>query len=168
MCAILDNEADTFLQGGKPHFSHEQWLQTMSEYQNWAIITTIRTISTIDLLEEDLKKQINDILKGKPLTGKYAPHRVFVYPLGADKVASEFRWVSATLHVTEKKSLPLYHPSPDSGWFWLGQSLDKHKALLVKENQPGQLGKIAGRNRIWDSNDGGKNTGNGILIKLEP
>lgn len=63
--------ADIFLQGGEPHYSRQDWQDTMHEYKNWAIITTNRTIPIIDLLPKDLQNRIKDIM-GKPLTGKYA------------------------------------------------------------------------------------------------
>jgi hypothetical protein len=48
-------------------------------------------------------------------------------------------------------------------WFWLGQSLDKNKALMVKENEPGALGPLAKKIKIWD-NEGADTRGQCKLI----
>jgi hypothetical protein len=36
-------------------------------------------------------------------------------------------------------------------WFWLGQSLDRNKGLMVKENKPGALGRLTKCVKIWDN-----------------
>lgn len=68
----IEDRADIFVQGGEPHYTSEIWKGTMHEHQNWAVIATIQTIPLIQLLEEDLQKQIKAISTAKPLTGKYA------------------------------------------------------------------------------------------------
>lgn len=63
------------------------------------------------------------------------------------------------MHVTndndeiDAKWLKVYRAETGTSgdWFWLGQSLDKNKALMVKENQPGALGKIGTVNKVWDN-----------------
>lgn len=73
--------------------------------------------------------------------------------------------MDATLHVTKEMGPPLYGTKPERDWFWLGQSLDKQKALIVKENYSGPLGEIIDRYKIWD-NDDDNNKGNDVAPPL--
>lgn len=78
-----------------------------------------------------------------------------------------FRWVNATQDMTNEKSkadtkrLRLYRAETGANedCFWLGQSIDGTKALMVKENHPGALGKIAKVHNVW-TNEGSKIQGN--------
>jgi hypothetical protein len=76
------------------------------------------------------------------------------------------RWVDAIEHVSNPKDeveanwfkLHRAETGTTGDWFWLGHSLDKNKALIVKENEPGALGLLAKPNKIWD-NDGADTRG---------
>jgi hypothetical protein len=69
------------------------------------------------------------------------------------------RWVDATEHVVNAKDeidakwMKLFRAETGSTgeWFWLGQSLDRNKALMVRENEPGALGKLAKAEKVWDN-----------------
>jgi len=76
------------------------------------------------------------------------------------------RWIDAVEHVTNTKDeidakwIKLFRAETGSAddWFWLGQSLDRNKALIVKENEPGALGLLAKTEKVWD-NDGADTRG---------
>lgn len=78
-------------------------------------------------------------------------------------MASALRWVNATLDMTTvnsndaTKCLSVHRAETgiSKNCFWLGQSIDGTKALMVKENQPGALGKIAKAHKVW-TNEGSK------------
>jgi hypothetical protein len=69
------------------------------------------------------------------------------------------RWVDATEHVVNAKDeidakwMKLFRAETGSTgeWFWLGQSLDRNKALIVRENETGALGQLAKTNKLWDN-----------------
>jgi hypothetical protein len=76
------------------------------------------------------------------------------------------RWVDAIEHLVnhedevDAKWLKLHRPETDATgeWFFLGLSLDKNKALMVKENELGALGKMGKLVKIWD-NEGADTNG---------
>ena len=84
----------------------------------------------------------------------------------------EIRWVDAIEYVTNVKDetqakwLKLHRAETGStgDWFWLGQSLDKNKALMVKENEPGALGRLSKTIKIWD-NEGADTRGKFDILR---
>lgn len=91
-------------------------------------------------------------------------HGLSPYHSSIDGSISSFRWVDAISHVPKNMGLPLYSAKLDDSWFWLGQSLDKHKALIVRENHLGSLGELTRPRKIWDND--AQNTGKGITSSL--
>ena len=65
----------------------------------------------------------------------------------------------------DAKWMKLFRAEPGSTgeWFWLGQSLDRNRALIVKENEPGALGKLAKPDKLWD-NEGADTRGKRLTL----
>jgi hypothetical protein len=138
-----DNQQTFELRGGNTRLSASAWIQTIADYQTWRIIKTSGVIPVVDILPDNLRKEVEAFTPKihkptTPLTGK---------------------WVEAFEHVINEKDeidakwLKVYRAEigTTGDWFWLGQSLDRNKALMVKENQPGALGKIGKVINIWDN-----------------
>jgi len=139
----LDKLQTYELRGGNTRLKASAWLPTIADYTTWRVIKTSDVIPAVDILPPDLRKEIEALTPQdekpiKPLTGK---------------------WVDAIEHVTNAKDeidakwLKLHRPETGAtgDWFWLGQSLDRNKALMVKENEPKALGKLSKSVKIWDN-----------------
>jgi len=143
----VDHDADKLqtyeLRGGNARLSAGAWIQTITDYTTWRVIKTSEVINVVEILPADLQQEIEALTPqvekpSKPLTGK---------------------WVDAIEHVTNPKDeidakwLKLHRPETGAtgDWFWLGQSLDRNKALMVRENEPGALGQLAKTIHIWDN-----------------
>jgi hypothetical protein len=145
------------------------WIQTIADYSTWRVIKTSEVIPVIDILPPDIRNQIEALAPkaskaATPLTGKYV--LLFLYSNSRKLMCPSFiRWVDAIEHVVNHKDevdakwLKLHRPETGAGeWFFLGQSLDKNKALMVKGNEPGALGKLTKSVKIWD-NEGADTSG---------
>jgi len=67
------------------------------------------------------------------------------------------RWVPTIEHATDvdlkTQGLKVYAPKDiPQGWYWLGQTLDPSKALIVKESTTGGglLKPVTGFTKLWD------------------
>lgn len=150
--------------------SANAWIQTIADYTTWRVIKTSEVIPIIHILPPEIRSEIEALAPqlekpATPLTGKYV---LLVYlPIPRSSYAPCcLRWVDAIEHVTNHKDevdakwLKLHRPETGSTgeWFFLGLSLDKNKALMVKENETGALGKLAKPIKIWD-NEGADTSG---------
>jgi hypothetical protein len=78
---------------------------------------------------------------------------------------SYVRWVEPVLDKSNAKGGAIqwfrtYRPVPGDGWFWLGQTLDLGRALIVKENSPdaNALGGVQLTSMIHSNSSGGEPT----------
>ncbi|KIM84795.1 hypothetical protein PILCRDRAFT_817596 [Piloderma croceum F 1598] len=143
----VEHDADKLqtyeLRGGNARLAAGAWLQTISDYTTWRVIKTSDVVPVVELLPHDVQKEIEALTPKeerptKPLTGK---------------------WIDAVEHVTNTKDeidakwIKLFRAETGStgDWFWLGQSLDRNKALIVKENEPGALGLLEKTDKVWDN-----------------
>lgn len=75
------------------------------------------------------------------------------------------RWVEPILHKSNAKGgakrwIKTYRPVLGNGWFWLGQTLDSGRALIVRENFPdaNALGGVQLTSMIHSNTAGGQAT----------
>jgi len=133
------------LRGGNARLGPNAWIHTIADYTTWRVIKTSDVIPVIDILPPEIRDEIE----------KLAPQSA--------KPAAPLRgkWVDAIEHVAnhrdevDAKWLKLHRPETGSTgeWFFLGQSLDRNKALMVKETEPGALGTLSKAVKIWDNEE---------------
>jgi hypothetical protein len=123
----------------KSLLSHQKKWQNLNKItgKSWRVIKTEEVTSIIDLLsaaDREEVKRLAPVLNFKPLCGRWL-----------DSMSPEFT-------EGDCKGLRLYRPRlTGEEWFWLGQTVDSTKALVVKELIPGALGKIESLDIVWDS-----------------
>nr|4V3A_C Chain C, Pleurotolysin B [Pleurotus ostreatus]4V3N_C Chain C, Pleurotolysin B [Pleurotus ostreatus] len=99
----------------------EEWVASTNQSEHWRVIEVTEVTAVADLLPQPIRGQVKDLLK--PLLGK---------------------WVDVE-KVPGLESLPVsvYRPKGaiPAGWFWLGDTADASKALLVKPTLPARSGR---------------------------
>ncbi|KDQ25827.1 pleurotolysin B precursor [Pleurotus ostreatus PC15] len=99
----------------------EEWVASTNQSEHWRVIEVTEVTAVADLLPQPIRGQVKDFLK--PLLGK---------------------WVDVE-KVPGLESLPVsvYRPKGaiPAGWFWLGDTADASKALLVKPTLPARSGR---------------------------
>ncbi|KAJ3032426.1 hypothetical protein HDV00_007534 [Rhizophlyctis rosea] len=121
-----------------------EWFPTVGDYRNWRVMRVSKQMLTYDLLDAALSKEVKRLAPAtKPLEG---------------------RWVPCVTHFTDRGSgahrdLAVYRPQdiPD-GWFWLGQTYDNNRCLIVREamQEAGVFNEIVDYRKIWDDHGSGK------------
>ncbi|PVF99283.1 hypothetical protein CPB86DRAFT_814067 [Serendipita vermifera] len=115
----------------------EEWVQSVQAWRSWVVIRTEEVVSIIDLLNDDDKKEVNrlaPILRFKALRGRWL-----------ESINREFT-------EGDCKGLRFYKPIlTGEEYFWVGQTVDGSKALVVKELVPGALCEMDSLNIVWDS-----------------
>ncbi|CAA7262065.1 unnamed protein product [Cyclocybe aegerita] len=98
-----------------------EWIASTDKSEFWRAIEVTEVVPVVDILPDEVRLEVKQLLR--PLLGKW---------VGIERVDG-----------TSQLPISIYRPKDPipSGWFWIGQSADSSKALLVKPTLPYKAGR---------------------------
>lgn len=124
-----------------------RWISSNVDYRTWRVIDVRQAVSVVEFVDPKWRDEVLKIAAANPselgtttpLIGRYGHCQIINRSMMLTSPVS--RWVEPIEYMTNalsnnKRWLRTYRPfvAEGSGWYWLGPSLDRRRALIVKES----------------------------------
>ncbi|CCA71861.1 hypothetical protein PIIN_05796 [Serendipita indica DSM 11827] len=132
----IEDSSTTIIGGSNPTpWNVEGWVNTLDNYQTWSVIKVDRAIPVLDLIPGISEKKIPSLI------GVWTNNTRLAFSYGN---------IKGYIPVIPEHNSAGTNNAPYQ-YYWIGQTLDPNRALLVRELIPGALSEASCLHEAWKS-----------------